>query len=171
MRGIGTKQRVIYWLFAGLLLPVFGGCTPAPFTVPTPEPVATASVEAPLFVSAAAATALPQLVDAERTAAHDRNLALLMTLWAEDGRVIDGKQTIESSDDYQWIGRAAILDRYQVAVFPNPPSLRQSPPQLAIKLEGQHAYAVDPENQDQWEFSFREGRWWLLVLRYSFSTP
>lgn len=171
MQGIGTKQRVIYWLIVALLSGSLWACA-APKTVPpaTVQPDQSI-VQPPAFVSEAADVALPQLVNAERTAAHERNLALLASLWAEAGEVVDGKATADTNDDYHWQGRAAVLDRYQVAVFPNPPPLREGTPALELRVDGSHAYAVDSENHDQWEFTFQQGRWWLLVLRYSFRTP
>ncbi|MFN8445046.1 MAG: hypothetical protein U0175_29940 [Caldilineaceae bacterium] len=171
MQGIGTKQRVIYWLIVVLLGTTLWACA-APATLPPAnEQASEPTAQTPAFVSEAADVALPQLVNAERTAAHERNLALLATLWAEAGQVVDGKATADTSDDYHWQGRAAVLDRYLVAVFPNPPPLRERDPSLELRVDGTHAYAVDTENHDQWEFTFEQGRWWLLVLRYSFSTP
>jgi hypothetical protein len=69
---------------------------------------------------------LPKLIVVEREASIQGNLPLLATLWAEDGQITDGRGSVETQDDYRWHGRAAILDRYQMAVFPAPP------PPLAI---------------------------------------
>ncbi len=119
----------------------------------------------PSFVADPPADALPHLIAAERQASIDKNLALLAQLWAEDGRIVDGRGTVDSGDDYIWEGRAAILDRYQVAVFVNPPPALEKLDDVTLQVAGDAATAR--HGQDRWRFVKRAGRWWLAELRYS----
>lgn len=137
------------------------GCTrAAPLATPTPHP----TVAAPAFVTLPADEALPALVLAERAAAHSRDLALLRQVWAEDAQIIDQRGTPDPADDLVWRGRAAILDRYILAVFPAPPPPFATPPALAATIDGDAATAA--LGADAWRFSLRDGRWWLQELRY-----
>jgi hypothetical protein len=110
---------------------------------------------------------LPTLVLVEREASIQGNLPLLASLWAEDGRIVDGRGSAEEDDDYVWNGRAAILDRYRLAVFPAPP-----PPLTAAELANATP-AVDGDSAtlinggDRWRFVQRNGRWWLYELIYN----
>src|SRR5215216_5075995 len=99
----------------GLILCACSG----PDLLPTPLP--TAGPLPPPIVSATAPETLPALIVAERQASITGNLPLLAALWANDGRIVDGRGSAELNDDYRWVGRAAILDRYELAVFPAPP--------------------------------------------------
>lgn len=157
------KLRVIPlalpWL-CGLAL--LAGCArSAPFAaapaLPTPPP-------APAFVTADAATALPQLVAAERAAASSRDRGLLAQLWAPAARIIDSRGTPAPADDYAWVGRAAILDRYDLAVFPSPPQPFAAPPAFTPQIAGDTAAAT--LGNDAWRFHWDGERWWLLELRY-----
>ncbi|MFN8488194.1 MAG: hypothetical protein U0350_11415 [Caldilineaceae bacterium] len=123
------------------------------------------AVAAPAFVTAAPELALPQLVEAERQASIDKNLALLTQLWAEDGRIVDGRGTPPTGDDYVWDGRAAILDRYVVAVFANPPPPLHLHGALLLQVTGDTA--TGRYGQDHWRFVKRANHWWLAELRYS----
>jgi hypothetical protein len=124
---------------------------------PRPTPLA--------FLSAGAAETIPQLITVERTAAHTGDLVTLSQLWAEDARVVDGRGTPDLADDYLWSGRAAVLDRYIVAVFPNPPPPLVELDGLVVNVEGDRATATLRE--DRWRFVYRDGRWWILELVYS----
>jgi hypothetical protein len=119
---------------------------------------------APASATLQASTALPALVQAERAAASTRDLATLHQLWAEDAQIIDQRGTPDPSDDFVWRGRAAILDRYTLAVFPAPPPPLEAPPALAVTIDGATATAV--LGNDSWRFTFRDGRWWLQELTY-----
>lgn len=137
------------------------GCTriaPPPALAPVP----TAAV--PAFVTLPAAESLPALVQAERAAASARNAAILRQLWAEDAQIVDRRGTLDPADDYVWRGRAAILDRYALAVFPAPPPPFATAPALTATLHGDAATAM--LGADAWRFSFRDGRWWLQELTY-----
>jgi hypothetical protein len=119
----------------------------------------------PTFVSDPPADALPHLIAAERQASIDKNLALLTQLWAEDSRIVDGRGTVDGGDDYKWEGRAAILDRYKMAVFVNPPPPLEKLHDFTLQVTGDTATAR--HGQDRWRFVQRAGRWWLAELRYS----
>ncbi len=153
---------------ASLALLFVSGCTTQPLsTVTLPSARLATPATAPLLAWAASppADALPHLVEAERQASINKDLGLLTQLWAEDSRIVDGRGTAASADDYQWVGRAAILDRYQVAVFANPPPPLEKLNDLTLKLSGDTATAR--HGQDRWRFVKRDGRWWLAELRYS----
>src|SRR5690606_36984916 len=108
--------RILWWCvptyLASMLL---AACATPPQTVAPPLPTAMATP--PAVVIEATGDTLATLVVAERGASIRADLSLLATLWAEDGRIIDGRGSVTQDDDYVWTGRAAILDRYEVAVF------------------------------------------------------
>ena len=146
---------------ACLIVGALAGCTrTAPPLPPTPDLI----TAIPAFVTLPAAQALPELVLAERSAAGVCDLATLRHLWAEDARIIDGRGTPDPADDFVWSGRAAILDRYILAVFPAPPPPFAAVPVLTATIDGGAATAI--LGADAWRFSFREGRWWLQELAY-----
>jgi hypothetical protein len=121
----------------------------------------------PAAVSEISAETLPNLVIMEREASITGDLPLLATLWAEDGRIVDGRGTEETSDEYVWLGRDAILDRYRLAVFPAPP------PSLTLSDLAAATLTVDDDEAtlinggDRWQFVRQDGRWWLQELVYS----
>jgi hypothetical protein len=153
------RQFTLYCLIA-LLTVACGEPAPPPAPLPTVPPL-------PAPISDTSTAALPALVMAEREASIQGNLPLLAALWAEDGRLVDGRGSVETSDDYSWAGRAAILDRYQLAVFPSPPP-PLTPSELAnatLSVQGSSATLVN--DGDRWRFTLQEGRWWLQELVYS----
>jgi hypothetical protein len=159
----GRRLGVLLVYFA-LLLPLaaaIAGCQRSPARA-QPTPPATAA--APAFVTAAAETAILQLIAAEREASRTGDLPLLTQLWAEDARIVDTRGTEDAGDDFVWPNRAAILDRYVVAVFPAPPPGLNAPPQPAITAAGSEVQAVN--GQDVWRFVNEDGRWWIAELRY-----
>lgn len=149
------------YIGVGLFITACGGS----LQLPSP-PIATASPPPPAVVSNVTADTLPTLVLVEREASIKSNLPLLASLWAEDGRIVDGRGSAVTGDDYVWNGRAAILDRYRLAVFPAPP-----PPLSATELAGA-APVVEGDSAtlingvDRWRFVQRDGRWWLQELVY-----
>lgn len=152
------RQR---WGMIALAAWLLAACT----SLPEPTPVApppTPAIDVS-FAAQPAQQAIPALIWAERTAARSGNLALLEQLWAADGRVIDGRGNVDPSDDYRWPDRAAVLDRYIVAVFPNPPPLTALDA-LTLNVAGDQATAAN--GQDHWQFVHRMGRWWILELAY-----
>ncbi|MBV7336839.1 hypothetical protein KFU94_53130 [Chloroflexi bacterium TSY] len=124
-----------------------------------------------------ATEALPQLIAIERIAIAERNVALLSQLWLSDARIVDARGTEDHQDDYIWDGWPAILDRYRIAVFPNPPPLIEPPVGLLIeqeKVEGKEKsarwgteQAVVKNGGDRWRFVRQDGRWWIVELTYS----
>lgn len=153
------KHRVI---LLALLVLTLTGCTRQAPLLPTPAPQPTPP--APAFVAADAAVALPQLVAAERDAAIRGDRALLAQLWAPSARIVDSRGTSAPEDDYIWPDRAAILDRYDLAVFPSPPPAFATLPQFSPQVEGDFATAT--LGNDAWRFQWDGQRWWLLELRY-----
>lgn len=129
------------------------------------------STEPPLPVwtppSARAEQSMVELIRLEREAAHEGNLALLAELWVLDGRVVDGRGTSTPADDYIWQGRAAILDRYRVAVAPNPPPLLTDVEEQEYHFQIEQDTAIAHNSQDQWRFLYANGRWWLTELVYN----
>ncbi len=149
------------WAILLTLLALTGCARTAP-VLPTPAPQPTPT--APAFVTADAEIALPQLVAAERDAAIRGDRPLLAQLWAPDARIVDSRGTVETADDFIWQGRAAILDRYDLAVFPSPPPAFATPPAFSPQREGDIATAT--LGNDRWRFQWDGQRWWLLELRY-----
>lgn len=159
-------------MLMGFFLSACSGSTPQPAP---PQP--TASPPPPDLVLQIAPEnqedALLDLLVAEREASIQGNLPLLAALWSEDARIVDGRGSVETSDDYVWQGRDAILDRYQLAVFPAPP-----PPLPRSQLDTSTTLAIFAEDdgvtlingEDRWRFIIREGRWWLQELVYSAPT-
>lgn len=153
----------------GILWLLLAGCgSTVQHTLPPPTPTVIATQAWPeLFGQhATAEAAVTALILAERQAAIDHDLALLGQLWAEDAQIIDGRNTTTPIDDYRWQGRAAILDRYVVAVFPfNLPPLPNLEPTAVITITGQQA--VVQNGNDHWQLVKANDRWWLTELRYS----
>ncbi len=98
----------------------------------------------------------------ERNAAAAHDLLTLGALWAEDARITERRDAADASDDYTWQGREAILDRYEVAVFPNPPTPLDAPPDASVTIAGETATLVN--GVDAWTFVWRDGRWWIAEL-------
>jgi hypothetical protein len=119
------------------------------------------------LISELTADTLPTLTVAEREASITGNLPFLEILWAEDGRIVDGRGSAQASDDFIWRGRAAILDRYQLAVFPAPPPPLTFPDlaNATLTVEGESATLIN--GVDRWRFVFQDGRWWLQELVYN----
>lgn len=147
------------WVLLLLVLWMAAGCAPGPVAAP-PPPQPTAVV--PATYAAEADVALPALLLAERNAAAARDLVTLGSLWAEEGSVHETRGTDATGDDYHWQGRAAVLNRYRVAVFANPPLPLEAAPVLAVVVAGEMASAES--GVDKWRFVQRDGRWWLLEL-------
>lgn len=154
------------WTLAALLLAT--ACSapqPSALQRPLPAPIPTAA--APAFVTDPPEQALPALVMAERQASIAGDLATLAQLWAADARIVDGRGTPDPDDDYVWSGRAALLDRYRLAVFPSPPPPLAESDLLNAQLSLQDDQATLQRNGDHWRFVRRDGRWWLLELVYN----
>jgi hypothetical protein len=109
--------------------------------------------------------AIRDLLLAERQGAIAGDLPALAALWAIHGRVVDSRGTVDTADDYVWPGRAAVLDRYVVAVFPNPPPPLTLPADLFIEVKGDEA--IVRHGGDCWRFVQHNGRWWIAELIYN----
>lgn len=161
------QQRWRWSLLCGFSLLV--GCTTAlpPSVAPpvsTPIPTAAATLFTEKVTDKEAITAL---ILAERQAAIEHNLILLDQLWADNAQIIDGRNSATSEDDYRWLGRAAILDRYTVAVFPfTLPPLPALDESTVITIAGDQATVQ--HLTDRWQLSKAEERWWLSELKYSY---
>jgi hypothetical protein len=123
-------------------------------------------------VPAVTETTLADLILAEREASIAADVPQLDALWAEDARIVDGRGTAAPDDDYRWQGRAAILDRYALAVFPAPPPPADAAALRAAEFQVQRtsdreATATLVHAGDRWQLVQREGRWWLYELVYS----
>lgn len=148
------------------LLSACAGAVQAPVLSPTSTP-ATHAPAPPEAVTGEPIDALAALIRAERQASIDGDLAMLAQLWAPDSRIVDGRNTATPDDDYVWEGRDAVLDRYALAVFPNPPPPLPTPDgldDLIVSKEGDEATAVN--GVDRWRMVYTDGRWWLQALIY-----
>jgi hypothetical protein len=137
---------------AALLL--LAACAPPATRPPLP---AQATVTLPAAIAGDPAA----LVTAERNAAAARDLATLALLWDEEATLTEVRGA-GGDDDYRWAGRAAILDRYEVAVFPAPPPPLDAPLVLAVAQNGDQATVLN--GIDSWQFVRRDGRWWIASL-------
>jgi hypothetical protein len=148
------------------LLSACTGAAQAPTFLPTPATTAPTPAP-PEAVTSEADEALPALIRVERQASIQGDLAMLAQLWAPDSRIVDGRNTSTPDDDYVWDGRDAVLDRYALAVFPNPPPPLPTPDgldDLAVQVKGDEATAVN--GVDRWRMVYANGRWWLQELIY-----
>lgn len=147
---------------------VLAGCaSTSQRPLPPPTPTVAASQAWPeLFAQhPTAEAAVTALILAERQAAIAHDLALLGQLWAEDAQIIDGRNNSTPADDYRWQGRAAILNRYVVAVFPfYVPPLPSLEPTAVITITGEQASVQN--GNDHWQLLQVNDRWWLTELRY-----
>lgn len=161
------KYLAHFYIYISILL--LGACGGQTQSVASPPATTTTTVTVtpPSFISETEAESLPMWIVIEREASGTGDLALLTILWAEDARIVDGRGTPVTEDDYIWSGRAAILDRYILAVFPSPP-----PPLTLDELSNATLTVEDDQatlinGGDRWRFVLREGRWWLHELVYS----
>ncbi len=142
------------------------GCAPviAPPAMP-PLPTVTQRSQSLFDAQPTDETAITALILAERQAAIEQDLDLLGQLWALDARIVDGRRSRDASDDYIWPGRAAILDRYRVAVFPYVlPPLPALEADTVLTINGDEATVR--HGTDRWQARRIEQRWWLTELQY-----
>ncbi len=149
--------RLAALLVAGWLLAACAA--PAPLRPVEPQATSAPSVQ----TLAAIATDDPAaLVLAERNGAASLDLAGLAALWDADARLVEERGGPGPDNDYTWQGRDAILDRYVVAVFPNPPPALSTAPNLHATIDGDSATLQN--GVDYWRFVRRDGRWWITEL-------
>lgn len=154
------------WLIGVVMLLLVGCTATPPARLPPIPPAPVLPVGLGSDAQATPEAAITALILAERQAAIAHNLPLLGALWAEDAQIVDGRNSATPADDYRWQGRAAILDRYQVAVFPfTVPPLAALDASAVITITGEHATVE--HLQDHWQLAKVDGRWWLTELRYS----
>ncbi len=161
------KNGLMVWVVLSFLLLLIGGCSPVSVPTLTPSQLPTASALDPAMVSAFAADAavsVPALIVAERTASAATDLATLSSLWHPEARIVDGRNTSDPADDYIWQDRAAILDRYELAVFPNPPPPFEAAPTFDL-IEVEFSATV-VNGVDEWQFVYEDERWWITELAY-----
>lgn len=154
------------WWTGGMLLFLLTSCaTAVPPIADTPVGQSTPSTNSIFSSQESDESAITRLILVERQAAIDQDLALLGQLWRTDARIVDGRNSVATNDDYIWPGRAAILDRYRVAVFPFVlPPLTGLDAAALITITGNEATVRN--GTDTWQLHKAEGRWWLLRLSY-----
>ncbi len=156
---------------AVLVLFLLGACTG-----PGGEPQAAMTPDHP--ESAAPADereAILELLRSESEAVIAKDIESLARLWAEDSTVTDAKHTpADPNDDAVWRGIDAVLDRYQVVVFPGNPQYAE-PGDIQIEITGDQATVrsttrigdeVSPGG-DLWMFRRQDGRWQIAALTYN----
>lgn len=161
-------QQLWSGLLYGLSLLLLGCSATVPTTAATPQPtVSITTAESKLFTGYATdEEAIIALILAERQAAIAHDGTILGQLWADNAQIIDGRNSITPDDDYHWQGRAAILDRYQVAVFPFVlPPLTALDASAVITITGKQATVQ--HLTDEWQLAKVNDRWWLTELKYS----
>ncbi|MGC8826941.1 MAG: hypothetical protein ACP5TV_08055 [Anaerolineae bacterium] len=156
-RELVHKARVGLLVLAVLLFA--GACgTPAALT---PTPTATAPAAVTSLQPADDEEAIVWVLEMEGRGVVDKDIDLLMSLWVEDGRVVDARHTPDDpSDDLVWQGYYAIRDRYITLVFPGNPS-QAAPADLQIALSGDRA-VVTSTTQIGAEVSPAGDRWTLV---------
>jgi len=165
--GHSLHRVVATWLLLLLSVWLVSGCSSVSVTTqslsqPSSEPTLDASLVSTLAEDATAA--IPALILAERTASATADLATLSLLWHSNARIVDGRNTSDPADDYIWQNRMAILDRYKLAVFPNPPPPFEDIPAFDIRHDEFSATVVN--GVDEWQFVYTDGRWWITELAY-----
>lgn len=157
-------------ILSGLLL-LGAGCRveQPPYVMTAPVAPTAQVLPALLRTHATDEETVTALLLAERQAAIDHDLALLAQLWAESGTIVDQRLSATADDDYRWQGRAAILDRYVVAVFPFALApLATLPVEASISITADKATVQ--YGGDTWQLVKAEQRWWLTALTYGLPT-
>lgn len=152
---------------------LLAGCSRA---TPTPEPTpAPLGGSCSLSTSSSDEDALRALLVAEGDFVVAQEIDPLIRLWADDGRVVDAKNTPDVADDDQvWDGKDAIRHRYVRTVFPGAPAVIEHGDQT-ITINGDQAQVestttigseVAPAG-DRWEMARQDGCWYLVSLTYN----
>lgn len=167
----GTKRvpvRLDMLVWIATLAAVVCGCSAGP----SGPPVGSCLVEAEAEDDQSSITAV---LAAEGELVVAQEIDTLMALWANDGMVVDAKQTPDNPDDDQkWLGYDAIRHRYVRTVFPGAPASIQ-PTNLTIQVDGTYASVVattriDTETApagDRWELVKQDGCWLITSLTYN----
>ncbi len=139
------------------LLMLISGCAPAATAPAAPTRIPLAAVGTP----ASDEEAIAQILAAEGRGVVVKDIDLLMSLWVEDGKVVDARHTPDdSSDDLIWQGYYAIRDRYITLVFTGNPA-SAAPADLHIEISGDRA-VVTSTTQIGAEISPAGDRWTLV---------
>lgn len=174
-RRVRRSVFLLIWTAGALLTVMLSACRPAvesPTSLPA-SPVTPAPSSAPTPASDEEAVAA--LIQAESEGVVRQDIDALMTLWLEEGVVVDARHTPEdASDDLTWRGWYAIRDRYITLVFPGNPSTA-APADLDIHIEGDRAVVtsttqigeeVSPAG-DRWTFVRTPEGWRIESLTYN----
>jgi hypothetical protein len=153
-----------------LLLAACSRATPTP--EPTPAPLGGSCT---LEAAGDHESAIRALLVAEGEFVVAQEIDPLMRLWADDGKVVDAKNTPDVSDDDQvWDGKDAIRHRYVRTVFPGAPALVDHGDER-ITINGDQAQVestttigneVAPAG-DRWEMVRQDNCWYLASLTYN----
>ena len=99
----------------------------------------------------------------------------LMALWAEEGRVVNAKNTpADESDDQLWMGKDAVRHRYVRTVFPGAPTAA-APADMEIAIDGDSAVVTSTTHigseistaGDRWQLQQLAGCWAIESLTYN----
>jgi hypothetical protein len=150
--------------FAPALI-LLAGCVPAPPPTATPPPT-TAPIGSCTFGGESEAgdeAQIRALLRAESSLMVSQQIDALMALWAEEGRVVNAKNTPnDEGDDQLWLGKDAVRHRYVRTVFPGAPTAA-APADMEIAIAGESA-VVTSTTQIGGELSVAGDRWQLRKL-------
>ncbi len=164
-------RRLIFVLASVFLLAACAIAeTPSPTATPPPKIGSCALGE--FSTDEAAITAV---LNAEGQLVAEKNINMLMNLWAADAVVSDVMHTPnDPADDDHWRGADAIRQRYVYRVFPGAPS-EAHPKTLEIAVSGAEAVVtgttrigdeVSPGG-DRWQLRRVENCWIILGLEFN----
>lgn len=152
--------RISLWLMITIWITLVAAACSVPANTPPAMPSAPPSAQAAM-PPASDEEAIAQILAEEGRGVVTKDIDLLMSLWVEDGRVVDARHTPDdASDDLVWQGYYAIRDRYVTLVFPGNPSLA-APADLNIELLDDRA-VVTATTQIGAEVSPAGDRWTLV---------
>lgn len=156
-----------------LILSACSRATPTPEPTPPPAPQGgSCSLDATFDNDEAAIDAV---LRAEGEFVVAQQIDPLLTLWLEEGRVIDAKNTPDDAEDDQaWDGIDAIRHRYVRTVFPGAPAAVQHVDQEITIADDRATVVASTEigaevspGGDRWELAKRDGCWYLAALTYN----
>lgn len=166
--------HLLHWSVLLTLVGLLAACGSTAPAAPTPPPAPlTGSCSLPNVTDDAGA--IRALLTAEGEFVVQQNLAPLIALWVDEGRVVDAKNTPDVADDDQiWDGIDAIRHRYVRTVFPGAPAAVDHSDE-EVTLDGARAVvqttttigAEISKAGDRWEMVKRDGCWYLASLTYN----
>jgi len=171
------KKRILFVVLSLTILNACGQESPLLDTPPTPLPPIVLSGSCSLEhlpADVSDENAIKETLMAEGGLTVQQEINALMLLWAEGGRVVDAKHTIDDDDDQFWVDKDAIRHRYVRIVFPGaPPSVE--PADMNIQIQDGQAVVqsttqigdeISPAG-DRWELIKLDGCWHLQQLTYN----